>query len=103
MDVKKIYYLGYVYNKGPYSFVNSNGETVTGETNKYKLQMAFPVEGSKNTQSMAGFSVLSIDVPFERLEKVVPGGVTSLIENIGKDCECSFDRKGTLTYLRWGK
>lgn len=103
MDVKKTYYLGYVYNKGPYSFVNASGETVTGETNKYKLQMAFPVEGSKNTQSMAGFNALTVDVPFERLENVIQGGFDTLTTNIGKECECSFDRKGALTYLRWGK
>lgn len=104
IDVTKCYYVGFYYNNGEYSMVTS-GILSTGITNKYKLHCLFPVEGSKLTKDMGGLSctVLDINVDVFDVEKVVQGGVKALQENFGCEIECSFDRKGHLTFLRWVK
>lgn len=108
VDITKYYYFGFVYNNGPYSVPVIQGNEIVikeGITDKYSLQVVAPPEPTKNTKSLAGMAAITVSIPADKVNEVVQGGVDALSdpEHFGSLVELSFNRKGVLMYLRWGK
>lgn len=103
IDVTKTYFLGFLYINGPYSFMNDKGEKVEGISDKYILHFAFPAEAiNDNTKDYDGLMSFTFDVKKDKIEDIIQGGASALIDHVGQPCEIHRNMSnGRIKFIKW--